>query len=84
MPKTYIQVCGLDPWRDAGSLYSKLLSDAGVQTHLDVFPGLPHCWWTTYTEMRATEEWLIRLLKGVSWLLAKDGNASKEAMKVKL
>ncbi|KAI0077149.1 hypothetical protein K474DRAFT_1707585 [Panus rudis PR-1116 ss-1] len=38
----YIQVCGLDPIRDEGILYEKVLSESGVPTKFDVYPGMPH------------------------------------------
>lgn len=42
LPPAYIQVSGLDPLRDEGILYEKVLRESGVKTKLDVYPGLPH------------------------------------------
>lgn len=36
LPPAYIQVSGLDPLRDEGILYEKVLRESGVKTKLDV------------------------------------------------
>ncbi|KAJ6506915.1 Alpha/Beta hydrolase protein [Mycena sanguinolenta] len=36
VPPAYIQVCGLDPLRDEGLLYERLLREQGVPTRLDM------------------------------------------------
>lgn len=71
-------VSGLDPWRDTGVLYAEELRRDGLPVKLDVYPGLPHSWWSTFPQIDATREWLKRSLAGMQWVLesGKDTKAS--------
>ncbi|KAH9888111.1 alpha/beta hydrolase fold-domain-containing protein [Cubamyces lactineus] len=70
LPPAFIQVFGLDPLRDEGLLYARLLRDAGVQTRLNVYPGVPHTFMMVFpeTEVAARVERDVR--DGLRWLLA--------------
>ena len=41
LPPAFLQVCGLDPLRDDGLIYEKVLREAGVPTKLEVYGCLP-------------------------------------------
>lgn len=69
LPPTHIQVCGIDPWRDCGIIYSEELEKAGVKTKLDIYSGLPHIWWTTFPMLKASRTRFDDMVKGVEWLL---------------
>ncbi|KAH6999352.1 Alpha/Beta hydrolase protein [Ilyonectria destructans] len=42
LPPVYLQVCSMDPLRDYGLIYEKVLREHGVKTEMVVYPGLPH------------------------------------------
>ncbi|KND88578.1 AB hydrolase superfamily protein B1A11.02 [Tolypocladium ophioglossoides CBS 100239] len=67
--KAYFSVCGLDPRRDEALLFEQLLRDAGLETRSDVYPGLPHGFWTTCPDLPASREWLRKLIEGMRWVM---------------
>lgn len=70
-PPTYLQACGLDPVRDCAIVLEGILSDAGVETRLDTFPGLPHGFWLLPAQLTANQKHTEQAKKGLEWLLAK-------------
>ncbi|CAD6444975.1 99bce965-631c-44f7-95f8-0eff69d9f1d0 [Sclerotinia trifoliorum] len=69
LPKTYFQICGLDPLRDEGFIYEDILKENGVQTLVHVYEGLPHGFWTWFHEAEFTRAFNEDCKKGLIWLL---------------
>lgn len=71
----YIAAAGLDPWRDCAIVLAEELEKVGGKARLDVYPGMPHVWWTTFYRLKSTQRWLGNTLDGVRWLLEQGGTA---------
>ncbi|KAF8179709.1 Alpha/Beta hydrolase protein [Mycena galopus ATCC 62051] len=68
LPPSYLQICGLDPLRDEGLLYERLLREQGVLTKLDIYPGVPHGFHAMFPGMRAAKKWDADLRQGIKWV----------------
>ncbi|KAH6664846.1 Alpha/Beta hydrolase protein [Halenospora varia] len=70
LPPAYFQVCGADPLRDEGLLYEKILrEECGIKTKLDVFPGLPHSFWSFFPDAEFSKSFQEDTTRGLEWLL---------------
>jgi acetyl esterase/lipase len=60
----------MDPLRDDALIYERILSEEnGVKTKVDLYPGLPHGFWSRWPEAEFSKELHKDSVKGVEWLL---------------
>lgn len=72
LPPAYFQVCALDPFRDEGLVYEKVLREEyGIETRLDLYPGLPHAFWALCPRLKASEKARQDQVDAFGWLLSK-------------
>ena len=83
LPRAFVQVCGMDPTRDDGLVYARMLRDCGVDSRVVCYEGLPHGWWMAYPSLEASVAACGDIARGIAWLLGLkngdwgDGNAEK-------
>ena len=70
LPPAYFQVCGLDMGRDDCFIYEKVLrEECGIKTKLDLYEGMPHCWWAVFPKLKITQRRMRETVEGIGWLL---------------
>jgi acetyl esterase/lipase len=69
-PKTYFQVCGMEPSRDEVLIFDDMLKGEGIPTRLDMYPGLPHAFWLSYPSLAQAKQVQKDIMAGFAWLLA--------------
>ncbi|KAL6916163.1 hypothetical protein FSST1_007658 [Fusarium sambucinum] len=70
MPPSVIGIVGLDPLRDEGLLYAKMLTEVGVPTDVNLFIGLPHGFRSYEEKLSASERWDKVIEGGICWALS--------------
>ncbi|PTB62945.1 alpha/beta-hydrolase [Trichoderma citrinoviride] len=70
LPKTYFQICGLDPVRDCGLLPEQVFRDEGVETGRHVYPGMPHAFWALFPDLEVSARQRRDAEEGLRWLLS--------------
>ncbi|KAJ7915033.1 Alpha/Beta hydrolase protein [Mycena leptocephala] len=69
LPPAYLQVCGMDPRRDEGLLYARLLSERDIATRVDIYPGVPHGFHQSFPQMSLVNKWDQDFTAGLAWIL---------------
>lgn len=72
------QIDGLDPLRDEGIIYERVLREEyGIKTKMYVYPGLPHGHFGFFPFLKASEKFRKEQVEGMGWLLGKTPDYSK-------
>ncbi|QIW94870.1 hypothetical protein AMS68_000388 [Peltaster fructicola] len=70
LPPAYFQLCGLDPLRDEGLLYARVLSEEhNTPVKVDMYEGLGHAGWFNWPELEQSKKFFADTVEGVRWLL---------------
>lgn len=72
-PRTFIQVAGMDPFRDDGIVFARMLGDLGTEVKLKVYEGVPHGFASLWPGLRVAERARREGVEGVRWLLGREG-----------
>ncbi|KAI9853085.1 MAG: hypothetical protein M1838_001586 [Thelocarpon superellum] len=76
LPPTYFQICGMDPLRDEAFIFDHVLRECGTKTKVDVYPGLPHGFWSAYPSLSASKKRTTDSVEGARWLYDQGGRGS--------
>ncbi len=71
LPPAIVAVDGMDPLRDEGIIYERILREAGNKTKLYVYPGLPHGHWGFFPFLKASDRFRKDQVEAMGWLLGK-------------
>lgn len=71
LPRVYSQVCGREAARDLALVFDDLLKEEEVPTRLDVYQGLPHCFWYPFKQHSRAADWERDTVVGFKWLLQR-------------
>ncbi|KAJ8074461.1 hypothetical protein AAF712_009152 [Marasmius tenuissimus] len=69
LPPAYFQICGLDPLRDEGLIYERVLREANVPTKYEVYPGVPHAFENAAPHLKQAVKLREDRHTGLKWLL---------------
>jgi acetyl esterase/lipase len=66
----------MDLSRDYAPLFEEVLREQGVKTRVDIFPGLPHGFWSFFPKVGFTKDLREKTDAGLMWLL-QEGKANE-------
>ena len=76
LPPAVVAVDGMDPLRDEGIIYERILREAGVKTKLYVYAGMPHGHWGFFPFLKASDRFRKDQVEALAWLLNREPDMS--------
>lgn len=52
-------------------IYEKVLREEGIETRVDVFPGLPHAFWVSLPQAGFSRDQRVKAEEGLRWLFER-------------
>lgn len=77
LPPAVLAIDGMDPLRDEGLIYERMLREVGVSTKLYVYSGLPHGHWGFFPFLKASDRFRRDQVEGMGWLLGREPDMSE-------
>ena len=77
LPRACFQIDGLDPLRDEGLIYERILRENGIKTKLYMYPGLPHGHFAFFPFLKASNRFRKEQVEGMAFILGKEADMSK-------
>jgi acetyl esterase/lipase len=59
----------MDPLRDEAIIFERRLRENGTKTKVDIYPGVPHNFWSVFPTINLSKKFVQDTVKGVEWLL---------------
>ncbi|KAF7551082.1 hypothetical protein G7046_g7814 [Stylonectria norvegica] len=81
LPPTTFGIAGLDPLRDEGLLFAKMLAEAGVATNVNLFKGVPHGFRRFGDRLSASARWDMVMEDGIRWALTRPSGSNNFVVK---
>jgi len=77
LPKAFFQIDGMDPLRDEGLIYERVLREEySIPTRLNVYPGLPHGHWAIFPMLKSADLFRREQVAGMGWVLDREPDLS--------
>ena len=77
LPRAFIQVAGKDLVRDDEIVWARALADHGVETRLEVYPGVEHAFWIVFLHLKQSRKFMTDIALGIGWLLKREVNVEE-------